>query len=107
MDPTRLAHLIETGTRHSCSTSAPAREFATGHIRGARHRPFQLTVAGLPGVDRDQPIVVYCGHGPRAQFAAWMLRLHGFTQVVCLTGHMAEWRRRALPEASESRASSP
>src|SRR5687767_303386 len=91
MDATRLAHLIESGVPPLVLDVRSAREFDAGHIRGARHRPFQLTVAGLPKVDRDQPIVVYCGHGPRAQFAAWMLRLHGFTQVACLTGHMAEW----------------
>ena len=102
MNALRLAHLIESGTPPVLIDVRSASEFAAGHISGARHRPFLLTAAGLRGVRRDEPIVVYCGHGPRAQFAAMLLRLHGFTQVACLSGHMAEWRRRHLPEVRGS-----
>ena len=67
MDATRLAHLIESGVPPLVLDVRSAREFDAGHVRGARHRPVELTVAGLPGVESDEPIVVYCGHGPRAQ----------------------------------------
>ena len=89
--------MIESGTPPLVLDVRSASEFAAGHIRTARHLPFLLTVAGLPGVRRDEAVVVYCGHGPRAQFAAMMLRLYGYTKVACLRGHMAEWRRRQLP----------
>ena len=76
-----------------------AAEYAAGHIAGAVNIPFwavpwrseELHAAG------DDVIVVYCGHGPRAQFARWVLLRQGFTRVVCLAGHISEWRREARP----------
>jgi rhodanese-related sulfurtransferase len=74
-------------------------EFVAGHINGAVHMPFwsipwrraELRAEG------GQPIVIYCGHGPRAELAAAMLRYYGFTRVGCLSGHMSGWRRNGFP----------
>jgi phage shock protein E len=74
-------------------------EFAGGHVPGARHIPFwQMsshveTLAPL----KDQEIVVYCGHGPRAHVAAAILRRAGFAHVSYLEGHMKRWRELSLP----------
>jgi rhodanese-related sulfurtransferase len=78
-----------------------AREYTEGRVPGAVHLPFWLVsrrrVAEL-GLRRGAPLVVYCGHGPRAQWAASRLRRLGFTNVACLRGHMQGWRRAGLAE---------
>ena len=75
-------------------------EFGRGRVPGARHLPFWTP--GWPplaaSMKTDAPIVVYCGYGPRAWWAAWRLRRLGFTSVDCLRGHMQGWRRAGLAE---------
>lgn len=74
-------------------------EFHQGHVPGAVHVPFWRLAFGVPrGIPAGGPVVVYCGHGPRAHFARAMLRAHGVPNVACLAGHMAGWRRAGLPE---------
>jgi len=76
-----------------------AQEFARGRIPGATHLPFwpgwPSQVASVPP---DALIVVYCGHGPRAWWAARRLRRRGFTNVQVLAGHMQGWRQAGLEE---------
>jgi len=70
-------------------------EFLSGHVPGAVNVPFWLIpfrASSLP-VEPDTPIVVYCGHGPRAVLATAALRAQGFTRVACLTGHWSDWQR--------------
>jgi rhodanese-related sulfurtransferase len=79
-------------------------EFAAGHIQGAVHVPFWAVPwrSGRLRAAPDDPIVVYCGHGPRALFARSALRRLGFMHVACLAGHMAQWRREGRPEVRGS-----
>ena len=46
---------------------------------------------------RDHPVVVYCGHGPRAYIAGAALKRRGFTNVTYLEGHMKKWKQLGLP----------
>jgi rhodanese-related sulfurtransferase len=46
---------------------------------------------------RDRPLVVYCGHGPRAYLAGAALQRHGFSHVMYLEGHMRKWKQMSLP----------
>ena len=73
-------------------------EYAAGHIDGAVHIPFWAVPwrAGSLRAAIDDPIVVYCGHGPRAYMAGAVLHLSGFRRVVYLEGHMLTWRRSGL-----------
>jgi hydroxyacylglutathione hydrolase len=74
-------------------------EFASGHVPGAVHIPFQKVSSRLdelPG-DKDETIVVYCAHGPRAAWAGRALRNAGYTKVVYLEGHMTAWEAADLP----------
>jgi rhodanese-related sulfurtransferase len=75
-------------------------EFARGHVPGAIHIPFWLLPARIADLStlRERPIVVYCGHGPRAWFAQALLRSRGYRNVALLDGHMAAWRRAGLRE---------
>jgi len=74
-------------------------EYRDGHVPGAMHISF-LSVGSrideIP-VAKDQPVVVYCAHGPRAAWAARKLRNAGFTDVSYLEGHMTSWEKDGLP----------
>ena len=74
-------------------------EFQKGHLPGAVNisllvLPFKL--ATIPVKGKDDPVVVYCGHGPRAGLAGFILRLAGFKDVRHLQGDMAGWRSNGL-----------
>ncbi len=75
------------------------REFDDGHVPGAVHVPFwQVGRHWRKFVSaRELPVVVYCGHGPRAYMAGASLKRRGFTNVVYLSGHMKRWKDMNLP----------
>jgi rhodanese-related sulfurtransferase len=76
------------------------REYDRGHVPGALHVPFWMLrwrLHSIPG-SRDEPLVVYCGHGPRAWLAGSVLRSRGFTHVVYLAGHYSRWHEAGLRE---------
>jgi hydroxyacylglutathione hydrolase len=75
-------------------------EYRRGHIPGAVHMPFWLLPFRLQSLAlrQDEPLVVYCGHGPRAQMARVTLERAGHQQVMLLTGHMKAWRMAGLPQ---------
>ena len=70
-------------------------EFVRGHVPGAIHVPFWRVPAHDAGA---HPVVVYCGLGPRAWYAAALLRRRGVPNVSCLDGHISRWRREGRPE---------
>lgn len=76
-----------------------AREFRAGHVPGALHVPFWrlLLPGGARDVPRDTPLVVYCGHGPRAWMAVAALKARGYASLALLAGHMQAWRRAGKP----------
>lgn len=78
-------------------------EFRRGHIPGASHFPFWAALFRLPTVTAAAPVVLYCGHGPRAWIARAALRLRGVRQVHLLDGHMAGWRRAMRAEQGRPR----
>jgi rhodanese-related sulfurtransferase len=71
-------------------------EFRSGHVPGAINRPFWALAFSPPR--QPGPLVLYCGHGPRAHIAKALLRLRGVHDVSLLEGHMAGWRRDGRPE---------
>ena len=75
-------------------------EFRRGHVPGAMHIPFWLMPVRASDVraSRTNPVVLYCGHGPRAYVAGAVLRASGFQRVLFLEGHMQQWRRAHLRE---------
>jgi hydroxyacylglutathione hydrolase len=97
--PKQLLAQIKNGSAPLILDVRSAPEFNAGHVPGAVHLPFwsALFRAGSLQVKRDDPIVVYCGHGPRAEMAASALRIRGLRNVRFLQGHMAEWLRAGLP----------
>jgi rhodanese-related sulfurtransferase len=77
-----------------------AREFADGHVPGAVHVPFWAVGTRIEAIaaDKDEELVVYCGHGPRAMIAGRTLRRRGFTRLLFLDGHFSKWRSAGLRE---------
>jgi rhodanese-related sulfurtransferase len=74
-------------------------EYDRDHLPGAVHIPFYAIVSGLNELkfQKNNPIVIYCEHGPRAGLAGLLLYLHGYEQVFSLEGHMKGWREKGLP----------
>ncbi len=95
---TRQGNQSEKGAPGTVDVRSGA-EFRSGHIPGAVHVPFwaaPLRLKVLPA-DRQAKLVLTCEHGPRAQLAKTLLGLAGYRNLELLEGHMAGWRRAALP----------
>lgn len=92
---------IEAGRAPAILDVRSAQEYAAGHVPGADHLPFWAVPLGAAKITavREEPLVVYCGHGPRAWMAGAALRRHGFRDIRYLKGHWAAWKRAALPAA--------
>ena len=91
---------ISAGTAPTILDVRSRGEFTRGHVPGALHIPFWKLLERPPGIPMspDDPLVVYCGHGPRAWLAGAALRRRGFRRVVYLEGHMSRWRRAGFRE---------
>jgi rhodanese-related sulfurtransferase len=99
VQPAELLDRITAGDAPVILDVRSAAEFAAGHVPGSINIPFYAVPfrAGELGARHDDPVIVYCGHGPRAHLASAALRARGFTRVSCLAGHMAEWLRAGHP----------
>ena len=97
---TTLLARIEAGTAPTVLDVRSRREFAAGHVPGARHIPFWRISRriGELAILRDSELVVYCGHGPRAIIAGRALRRLGFTRIRYLEGHFSKWRGAGFRE---------
>jgi rhodanese-related sulfurtransferase len=98
-DPVSLAAEIASGTAGTILDVRSVEEFAAGHVPGAVNIPFSQIArdTSLMRWARDERLVVYCGHGPRAWMAGVALRRRGFTHIVYLRGHWSAWSRAGLP----------
>jgi hydroxyacylglutathione hydrolase len=74
-------------------------EYQAGHITNALHIPFwtAFTSGQLRNYSYDQPLVLYCEHGPRAGIAKLGLFMQGFQNIRYLEEHMKAWRKAGLP----------
>jgi rhodanese-related sulfurtransferase/transcriptional regulator with XRE-family HTH domain len=72
-----------------------SRDWASGHIPGARNLPLDDLKAGAR-LARDRVLFV-CARGMRSQTAARIAEQQGFSEVYSLDGGMIEWARQGLP----------
>jgi rhodanese-related sulfurtransferase len=98
IDPEALLAQIDRGRPPVVVDVRSGVEFRRGHVPGAMHLPFWLAFwgSGDLGAGLDDPVVLYCGRGPRAWMAGALLRARGFRNVCCLRGHMAGWKGRGF-----------
>jgi len=99
--PDELMTQIDRGTAPVIVDVRSKKEFDDGHVPGAVHLPFMQAGSKWRTIAeaREMPVVVYCGHGPRAFLAAALLKRRGFTKILYLAGHMKRWREMKLPLA--------
>ena len=68
------------------------KEYEVSHIKGAEYVGYDdFPAIDLKGLDRDQPIVVYCSIGYRSEKVGEKLIKMGFTNVKNLYGSLFEW----------------
>lgn len=76
-------------------------EFAAGHVPGAIHVELSKLERALAAdgraLDRERPVVTYCGSGSRAGIAASLLRRAGFEDVRAIPGSMTAWKNAGYP----------
>jgi rhodanese-related sulfurtransferase len=94
-----LDRRIKSGTAPVIVDVRSSYEYRKGHIPGAIHMPFwqSFFLANTLTAPADQPVVVYCQHGPRAVIARLALRQAGHADVRYLDGHMSGWEKAGLP----------
>lgn len=81
-------------------------EFATDHAKGARHLGKGIIERDIETVilDKEAPIVLYCGGGFRSVLAADMLQQMGYRSVVSMAGGIKAWREAGFPLEKSSPA---
>jgi rhodanese-related sulfurtransferase len=96
-----LAAQVESGEPPVIVDVRSRAEFEQGHVPGALHVPFYSLLSRAdelpPPRNPEEPVVVYCEHGPRAGLARAQLWLAGDRPVRFLEGHMSAWRRDGRP----------
>jgi hydroxyacylglutathione hydrolase len=93
------AQLIGQGTAPTIIDVRSSYEYQAGHIPGAIHIPFWSALYRVDEIStpKDELVIVYCAHGPRAGFGKFALTRAGYTQVLYLDGHMSGWYKAGLP----------
>ena len=100
---TLLARLAAPDERPAVVDVRTGPEYAGGHLPGAINIPVQslpFRMAAVPVHKRNEPVVVYCAHGPRSGLAGFFLRVAGFSEVMHLRGDIRSWRNEGYPLAT-------
>jgi len=91
---------IDAGSAPAIVDVRSAGEYAESHVPGAVHIPFYSLLGNserVPqGAGPDEPVVVYCEHGPRAGIARAQLWFALDRPVLFLDGHMTAWKEDGL-----------
>ena len=74
-------------------------EYNAGHIPHAQHIPFwqSFTTDALDSAEKQDDVLLYCEHGPRAGIAKFAYYMAGFKNIRYVEGHMTSWRKAGLP----------
>ena len=75
------------------------KDFAAGHVTGARNVPFAEFEQRLPEVAKNKgvPLILVCQSGARAQRAVPVAKKLGYEKAQALAGGMRAWREANLP----------
>jgi hydroxyacylglutathione hydrolase len=72
-------------------------EWDEGHLPGARNRFLGELPRKLKDLDRDKPVLVYCGSGYRSSLAASILQTGGVTAAANVPGGYQAWTAAGFP----------
>ena len=100
VEPETLLKLMESETPPFILDVRTKKEFDSSHVPGAKnisHDELEDQLAAISD-QKDRDVVVYCEAGVRAAYAANVLKKAGFKNVYHLSGDMAEWRAKNLPQ---------
>jgi rhodanese-related sulfurtransferase len=99
MTPRELHERISAGTAPAILDVRSRWEYRQGHVPGAVFIPFWAVpfLAWRVPAKRDDTLLVYCGHGPRAWMAGAALRRRGFRDIQYLDGHWTGWKTDGRP----------
>ncbi len=75
-------------------------EYATQHIKGARHIHIGSLLKRIDEIPRDRTVVTNCASGYRSQIAASLLRSRGFDKVINLRDGIEIWSQAVETESS-------
>jgi rhodanese-related sulfurtransferase len=94
-----LLQIIQQGESVTIIDVRSEGEYNAGHVPGAIHMSFWKAWfrASDLAAPRDQTLVVYCAHGPRAWIGKGAFILAGFEDIRYLDGHMSSWVKAKLP----------
>ena len=75
------------------------KEYQSGHIKDSINIPHDQLILNVNVLDqyRNQPIVVFCRSGRRAQLVIDTLIENKFDQIVDLEGDMLAWKTSGFP----------
>jgi rhodanese-related sulfurtransferase len=93
-----LTDQIQSGAPPTVVDVRSSDEYTEGHIPGAIHIPYWAVFtrhSKIPST-HEEPLVIYCEHGPRAKLAKLAFRIVGFQEIRYLEGHMSSWKAENL-----------
>ena len=95
----QLLASIEQGTAPVIVDVRSQSEYESGHVPGALHLPFYAMWSRHAEIEGklEDPVILYCEHGPRAGIAKFALWTLGYTNLVYLEDHMSGWKEKELP----------
>jgi len=99
-----LLERIQAGTAPAIVDVRSAGEYEESHVPGAVNVPFYSLLSASDRIpestEGDEPIVLYCEHGPRAGIARAQLWFASDRPVLFVEGHMTSWKQDELPVES-------
>ena len=96
MTPADVATMLERGGVTVIDVRGHT-EWESGHLRGVQNVPLGYLADRLHELSLDRPIVLHCQGGARSSIGASVLRAHGVTHVMTMSGGYAAWQRAGLP----------
>jgi rhodanese-related sulfurtransferase len=94
VSPSQAQQLIESGAQLVDVRTDD--EYAAGHIPGALHVPLADLRSEAAGLDRENPLVVYCRSGERSGMAADAFAASGW-DAHSIEGGLLQWADEGLP----------
>jgi rhodanese-related sulfurtransferase len=101
VDPSEARKLIEAGAQLIDVRSEE--EFEAGHIPGSRLVPLDTVHSDAAGLDKGEPLVVYCRSGDRSGMAADAFAASGW-DAHSIEGGLLAWAEAGLPLEPEGAA---